>query len=163
MTGKRTTSTRQRVAAWCSGALLGLSLWSGALVPAWARGASDTPAGPPVPLLWKVDGKGGTLYVLGSFHVLKPSDYPLSPDVMQAFAKADRLLFELPPDDAQSPELAGRMLQAARRTDGRTLQDTLDAKTWQSLSAYARRYGMPLESLQPFKPWFVALTISLAR
>lgn len=84
MTGKRTTSTRQRVAAWCSGALLGLSLWSGALVPAWARGASDTPAGPPVPLLWKVDGKGGTLYVLGSFHVLKPSDYPLSPDVMQA-------------------------------------------------------------------------------
>ncbi|KGR43103.1 TraB/GumN family protein [Xanthomonas vasicola] len=162
MTAQPTTSTRQRVAAWCSGALLGLTLWSGALVPGWARGASDTPVGPPVPLLWKVEGKGGTVYLLGSFHVLKPSDYPLSPDVMQAFGKADRLLFELPPDDAQSPELASRMLQAARRTDGRTLQDTLDAKTWQSLSAYARKYGMPLESLQRLKPWFVALTISLA-
>ncbi|MGV7174479.1 TraB/GumN family protein [Xanthomonas axonopodis] len=162
MTGRRTTLTRQRIATWCSGALLGLALWSGALVPVWARGSGDAPAGPPVPLLWKVDGKGGTLYLLGSFHVLKPSDYPLSPDVMQAFAKADRLLFELPPDDAQSPELASRMLQAARRTDGRTLQDTLDAKTWQALSAYARKYGMSLASMQPLEPWFVALTISLA-
>ncbi len=157
-----TVRLRARIAAWCSGALIGLALWSGAAAPAWARGANDAPASPPVPLLWKVDGKGGTLYLLGSFHVLKPSDYPLSPDVMQAFAKADRLLFELPPSDAQSPQLASRMLQVARRTDGRTLQDVLDAKTWQALSAYARKYGMSIDALQSLKPWFVALSISLA-
>lgn len=120
---------RARFAGWWGGALLVLALWSGVAASGWARGTAAAPAAPPVPLLWKVDGKGGTLYLLGSFHVLKPSDYPLSPDVMQAFAKADRLLFELPPADAQSPELAGRMLQVARRTDGRTLQDTLDART----------------------------------
>lgn len=153
---------RARLAGWWGGALLVLALWSGVVASGWARGTADAPAGPPVPLLWKVDGKGGTLYLLGSFHVLKPSDYPLSPEVMQAFAKADRLLFELPPAEAQSPQLAGRMLQVARRTDGRTLQDALDARTWQALSAYARRHGMSLEALQPLKPWFVALSISLA-
>jgi len=158
----RTPSKRQRGAAWCIGALLVLALCRTVLAPAWARGASETQARPPVPLLWKVDGKGGTLYLLGSFHVLKPSDYPLSADVMQALAKSDRVLFEVPPGDAQSPELGSRMLEAARRTDGRTLRDTLDAKTWLALSVYARKYGMPLDNLQPFKPWFVALTISLA-
>ncbi|MCC4626411.1 TraB/GumN family protein [Xanthomonas campestris pv. nigromaculans] len=156
------TSARTRLATWCSSGLICVALWSGAVAPTWARAGGEAAAGPPVPLLWKVDGKGGTLYLLGSFHVLKPADYPLSPDVMQAFAKADRLVFELPPSDAQSPELAGRMLQAARRSDGRRLQDALDAKTWQALSAYARKYGMSLDTLQPLEPWFVALTISLA-
>lgn len=151
-----------RLASWCGRALLVLSLWSGAVAPGWARTAADAPAGPPVPLLWKVDGRGGTVYLLGSFHMLKPSDYPLSPDVMQAFAKADRLLFELPPADAQSPQLAARMLQVARRTDGRTLQQVLDGATWQALSGYARRHGMSIDALQPLKPWFVALSISLA-
>ncbi|MFC7521525.1 TraB/GumN family protein [Xanthomonas populi] len=164
MRSVRRARRRTTFARWCVCAALGLALWSGsgARAPAWARSVSQTPGGPPVPLLWKVDGKGGTLYLLGSFHVLKPSDYPLSPDVLQAFAKADRLVFELPPSDARSPELAGRMLQAARRTDGRRLQDALDAKTWQALSAYARKYGMSLDTLQPLEPWFVALTISLA-
>ncbi|MFA0923685.1 TraB/GumN family protein [Xanthomonas fragariae] len=156
-----TAGVRTRIAAWCGGALIGLGLWSGAVSLVWARGANDTPVGPPVPLLWKVDGKGGTLYLLGSFHVLKASDYPLSADVMQAFAKADRLVFELPPSDAQSPELGIRMLQAARRTDGRKLQDVLDAKTWQALTAYAHKYGMGIDALQPLEPWFVALTISV--
>ncbi|PPU37072.1 MULTISPECIES: TraB/GumN family protein [unclassified Xanthomonas] len=151
-----------RLAAWGRSAMLGLALWSGAVAPVCARAANEVPANPPVPLLWKVDGKGGTLYLLGSFHVLKPSDYPLSPDVMQAFAKADRLVFELPPSDAQSPRLASRMLQVARRNDGRTLQDVLDARTWQALSSYARTHGMSVDALQPLKPWFVALSISMA-
>lgn len=58
--------------------------------------------------------------------------------------------------------LAGRMLQAARRSDGRRLQDALDPKTWQALTTYARKHGMPVDSLQTLEPWFVALTISLA-
>ncbi|WAT16558.1 TraB/GumN family protein [Xanthomonas fragariae] len=157
-----TAGVRTRIAAWCGGALIGLGLWSGAVSLVWARAANDTPVGPPVPLLWKVDGKDGTLYLLGSFHVLKASDYPLSADVMQAFAKADRLVFELPPTDAQSPELGARLLQAARRTDGHKLQDVLDAKTWQVLTAYAHKYGMSVDSVQQLDPWFVALTISVA-
>ena len=39
----------------------------------------------PVPLLWKVSDRDNTLYLLGSLHLLKPSDYPLSADVDAAF------------------------------------------------------------------------------
>ena len=43
---------------------------------------------PPVPLLWKVSDADNDVYLLGSFHMLKPSDYPLSADVDSAFDDA---------------------------------------------------------------------------
>lgn len=155
------TWARRALLPACAGLLAIAALLGGTAAAASAPGIAAA-ASPPVPLLWKVDGKGGTLYLLGSFHLLKPDDYPLSPDVMQAFAQADRLTFELPPADVQSPELAAKMLRAARRSDGKRLQDALEAPTWQALATQARKHGIPLESLQPMKPWFVALTLSLA-
>ena len=73
--------------------------------------AATAAAKPPVPLLWKVTGPGDSrLYLLGSFHLLKPQDYPLSPDVEQAFEASQRIVFELSPEDMQSPQLASRMV-----------------------------------------------------
>ncbi|MCL7714057.1 TraB/GumN family protein [Stenotrophomonas mori] len=119
---------------------------------------------PPVPLLWKVDGAdGAALYLLGSFHLLKPADYPLSADVDTAFAASRQLLFELAPEEMGSPALATQMAQSALRQDGRELKDDLDAETWQRLQAYAAANGLPLERLAGLKPWFVGLTISLAQ
>ena len=150
--------------------LLGAVLLAGVPVQAMARQAmpaaqsASAAHAPPVPLLWKVSGvQGSTLYLLGSFHLLKPEDYPLSPDVDAAFNAARRLLLELPPEELDSPELAAQMLRAAMRRDGRQLKDDLDAVTWQRLQAYAAGNGLPLERLSGMKPWFVGLTISLAQ
>ena len=69
--------------------------------------AADSPAkakAPPVPLLWKVSDDDNAVYLLGSFHMLKPADYPLARDVDGAFADAESLMFELSPDE-MGPEL----------------------------------------------------------
>jgi len=148
--------------------LLGMALLLGAPAPVLARQAAAPVAvpahAPPVPLLWKVSGaQGSALYLLGSFHLLTPQDYPLSADVDKAFDASRSLLFELSPEEMQAPELAARMLQAAVRADGRQLKDDLDAETWQRLQAYASANGLPLEKLAGLKPWFVGLSISLAQ
>ncbi|MCH6483756.1 TraB/GumN family protein [Pseudoxanthomonas sp. LH2527] len=124
---------------------------------------AETPkaAAAPVPLLWKVSDKDNAVYLLGSFHLLRPSDYPLSRDVDNAFADAERLMFELSPEEMQSPAMPQLMMQAAMRTDGKTLQDELDAGTWTRLQAWAGRNGVPLASFNGFEPWFVGLTISI--
>lgn len=116
----------------------------------------------PVPLLWKVSDADNAVYLLGSFHLLRPDDYPLSADVDVAFAAADSLLFELAPDEVDSGIGQDVMLRAARRSDGSRLGDELDATMWRKLQAYAAAHGLPLASLEVFKPWFVALTISIA-
>ncbi|HEV7271150.1 TraB/GumN family protein [Pseudoxanthomonas sp.] len=125
--------------------------------------AADTPTAtaPPVPLLWKVSDKDNAVYLLGSFHLLRPTDYPLSADVDAAFADAERLMFELSPEEMQSLAVPQLMMQAAVRTDGKTLQQDLDADTWARLEAWAARSGLPLASYARFEPWFVGLTISI--
>ncbi|PZT27630.1 MULTISPECIES: TraB/GumN family protein [Stenotrophomonas maltophilia group] len=132
--------------------------------PAAAAAAAATAAKPPVPLLWKVTGPGDArVYLLGSFHLLKPQDYPLSPDVEQAFEASQRVVFELSPEDMQSPQLASRMVQAATRTDGSELKRDLDAATWQKLQAFAAQNQLPLAQMQGMKPWFVGLSISIGQ
>lgn len=142
--------------------MVGLLLGSGVVQ---ARG--DAPAAkatPPVPLLWKVTGPGDSrVYLLGSFHLLRAQDYPLAADVDQAFAASKRVVFELSPQDMQSPQLAQKMLQAAVRTDGTELKRDLDPATWTKLQAYATANNLPLAQLQGMKPWFVGLTITLGQ
>lgn len=129
-----------------------------------APAAEGVSVKPPVPLLWKVTGPGDSrLYLLGSFHLLKPQDYPLSADVEQAFGASQRVLFELSPEDMQSPQLASRMVQAAVRTDGSELKRDLDAATWQKLQAFATVNKLPLAQMQGMKPWFVGLSISVGQ
>lgn len=125
--------------------------------------AADAPkaAGAPVPLLWKVSDKDNAVYLLGSFHLLRPSDYPLSGDVDAAFDDAERVLFELSPEEMRSPAASQLMMQAAMRVDGKTLQQDLDAATWTRLEAWAGKNNLPLASFNGFEPWFVGLTISI--
>lgn len=148
------------IAAWCRRLLLSALLAgiAGAVV------AATPPAGraPPVPLLWKVSDGAAHLYLLGSFHLLRADDYPLSQDVDKAFADAERVVFELAPDEVESPALGARMLQVAQRRDGHVLSDELDAPTWAKLQAWAAHRNMPVASLQGYKAWFVGLSVGLA-
>lgn len=140
----------------------GLLLGSAAATAAPATPAAAASA--PVPLLWKVTGPGDSqLYLLGSFHLLRADDYPVAAEVDQAFAASRRVVFELSPQDMQSPDLTRKMLQAATRTDGSELKRDLDTATWTRLQDYARANNLPLAQLQGMKPWFVGLTITLSQ
>ena len=149
---------------------------AGAQVPATQDPAPATapevvfvpPGESPVPLLWKVSDADNSIYLLGSFHLLKPGDYPLSQDVNEAFADAEAVVFELPPEQMNSPQLGVQMMQAAVRTDGTQLDSELPPETAQRLQAWLdanaamlQATGLTAERLQMFEPWFVALMISM--
>lgn len=152
-----------RFPRWLSTLLLGLLLAGTALAMPASSVPADAAKGPPVPLLWRVTGQGGaTLYLLGSFHLLGAEDYPLAAAVDEAFEASSRLLFELPAADVQSPALAGQMLEAAQRSDGRSLRDDIGQAQWSALEAYAGEHGLSAAAMAGYKPWFVALTVSLA-
>lgn len=118
-------------------------------------------AEPPRPLLWKVSDADNTVYLLGSFHLLRPGDYPLAASTDLAFEDAESVVFELSPAEMNDPALGQLMGAAARREDGKRLQDTLSSDTWTRLEAWSARRGVPLENLQGLDAWFVGLTISL--
>ena len=134
------------------------------------QAATPAPAAkaPPVPLLWKVSDADNAVYVLGSFHLLKPDDYPLSKDVDEAFADAEQVVFEMAPEEMASPALGMKMGQAALRTDGTTLDSELAPAVARRLQAWIAANGDQLQKggmqgpmLQLFEPWFVGLMVSL--
>lgn len=126
-----------------------------------AAPAAKPPLAPPRPLLWEVRDGDNSVYLLGTFHLLRRTDYPLDPLVYQALADADMVLFELAPEALADPTLGLRMAQAGIRGDGRTLQQSLDPPTWTAVVALARRAGIAVEALQHMEPWFAALSLSL--
>ncbi|NLA69285.1 MAG: TraB/GumN family protein [Gammaproteobacteria bacterium] len=139
-------------------------------VPAGDGPASASTQAPPVPLLWKVSDEDNSLYLLGSFHLLLPGDYPLSPDVELAFADAEKLLFELSPEELASPQLALQMARAALRGDGRTLDDELGPALAGKLAEWGREnasllaaMGMTMDTLQRFEPWYVGILVTVSQ
>lgn len=126
-----------------------------------ATTAGFAQAEPPRPLLWKVSDADNSLYLLGSFHFLKEADYPQAASTYAALDDAEQVVFELSPAEMNDPELAGKMALAARRTDGRTLQQSVPEATWQALSAYTARRGLAVANFQPYEAWFVSLLVSI--
>ena len=128
-------------------------LWAAGACPAWAQ--------PPVPLLWKVSDADNSLYLLGSFHLLKESDYPLAPAVDAAFSDSRRLYFEVSADEMNDPALARKLMQSAARTDGTSLQSSVAPATWSRLERYTVGNGMNAAELQGLKAWFVGMLLTL--
>ena len=124
-------------------------------------GANVACAEAPKPLLWKVSDADNSLYLLGSFHMLKPGDYPLAKSTDVAFADAEQLYFELSPEEMNNPALGQKMAQAAMRTDGKTLQQSVSADTWKKFETYAAKHNLPVANFQGFEAWFVGLILTV--
>ena len=135
--------------------------------------ASDATApkstGAPVPLLWKVSDKDNTVYLLGSFHMLTKDDYPLSKDIDAAYADAEEVVFELPPEEMLSKDLGLAMTKAAIRTDGTTLDDELPpaqrarlAQWLQDNDATLRQMGLQPAMFQMVDAWYASLLVTIA-
>ena len=144
------------------------------LVPAIALAANKgtVPAvaakAPPVPLLWKVSDANNSVYLLGSFHMLREDDYPLSKDVDAALADSESVLFELPPEEMGSAELGRKMILAGMRTDGTRLDGDLTPSLSAKLAAWTKENAASLtkihlapETLQVMEPWYVSLLITI--
>lgn len=114
---------------------------------------------PPVPLLWKVSDADNAVYLLGSFHLLKPSDYPVSSDIEAALGSAGRVVFEVTPEELRDPENSRKFLEAAGYGDTRTLSGVLPADMREQLAALLAPRGTSVEQLDGYEPWFVNLML----
>ena len=75
--------------------------------------------------LWTLQGKHNRVYVMGSFHLLRPSDYPLAAEFEAAYKDAEALCMEIDFDDLDEGALALKTLSLARMPPGKTLTAAL--------------------------------------
>jgi uncharacterized protein YbaP (TraB family) len=110
--------------------------------------------------LWELHGKHNTVYLLGSIHVLRQSDYPLAPAVLQAYSNAKSVLMEVNLEEINSEQVQAEMLGSATLPEGKTLPDVLGKQRYARADALAHEVGVDLAGFDQFAPWFAAEAIS---
>jgi uncharacterized protein len=110
--------------------------------------------------LWELHGKHNTVYLLGSIHVLRQSDYPLAAPVLEAYANAKSLLMEVNLEEISLEQVHSEMLGSAILPEGKTLPDVLGNQRYARANELAREVGIDLSNFDQFAPWFAAEAIS---
>ena len=142
-----------------AGGALGLALTAAValpmLTPAPARAQDAAPA------LWVVRDADSTLYLFGSVHVLKPDTQWSSARVDAALDSADEIWFEIPNMDDPSAGVA--FIQQNGVSPDRPLSSLLSADEMTRLDAAARGIGATGAQMDPMRPWFAAITLTIAQ
>jgi uncharacterized protein YbaP (TraB family) len=111
--------------------------------------------------VWTAMKGDRVVYLGGTCHMLRPSDFPLPPEFDQAYAAAESVYFETDLEAMSSPEVQMDILAQGMFADGGTLQDVLSDETWQAITGYCENNGLPLEAFAQMKPWMFALTLGV--
>jgi uncharacterized protein YbaP (TraB family) len=101
--------------------------------------------------------KGENLYLGGTIHLLRPSDFPLPAEYQQAFDKSQMLVLETDLQKASSPEFGQKMMQQMMYTGGKNLSSELRPEVWKELQDYSTANQVPIGQLMQFKPFMVSL------
>jgi uncharacterized protein len=110
--------------------------------------------------LWELHGKHNTVYLLGSIHVLRLSDYPLAPALLEAYGNAKSVFMEVDLQEMSSPQVQAEMVTSAVLPEGKSLPEILGTERYGRAGALAHDVGVELATFDQFAPWFAAEAIS---
>ncbi len=108
--------------------------------------------------LWSATSEKGTVYLLGSIHLMRPDAYPLSEAIEQAYAAADALVFELDLDEMQTGAVT--MMQRGLYADGSALCDHVTAETCALVAARIEESAMLRPVLERAEPWLAGMLLT---
>lgn len=113
--------------------------------------------------LWEIKGKQNSVYLVGSLHLLKESDYPLDSQYYRAFDKVSTVAFEVDMDSAKSFTNQLYILGKSKLPASTQLPDVLPDSTYKKCEKVFASMGGSLKSLHAFKPFFVGTTLSILK
>ena len=109
-------------------------------------------------MLFRVHGPNGAcVFLLGSVHLLSAEAGKLPPAVDSAFERAKTVAFETSFDSLQLRAM--EMMTRARYQNGATLRSSLSPAGAARLDTVLKSYGLTLDQVNGFKPWFVSMLL----
>lgn len=112
--------------------------------------------------LFEVSKGDKRIFIGGTIHLLKPSEFPLPEAFDRAYEKASSVHFETDLEAANDPVFGHQVAQAMAYPLGKTLNSELKPEVWAELSDYAEKTEFPLQQLIGFNPAFVGIVMTMA-
>ena len=110
--------------------------------------------------VWKVTSASSTLYIGGTFHMLRKSDFPLPPEFDDAYRNSRILVFETDLGRMQDPAVQQLMMTQGLLV-GKTLEDVLSPETYRAFDTYCAEVGLSAEALKGLKPSIALLAVAM--
>lgn len=111
--------------------------------------------------VWQVKSDSSTLYIGGTVHLLRPSDYPLPSEYEEAYGDSQELYFETDISSMNDLSVQAKMLQELTYNDDRTLNSVLNDEAYTALTEYTEKVGLPLMMMEKFKPGMIVSTLQI--
>ena len=105
--------------------------------------------------VWQITSGLNSVYLGGTVHLLRPSDYPLPQEYEQAYQNSSQIYFETDLSAMSDLSVQTQMLQQLTYQDGRSLKGVLSNEAYAALSDYIEEAGVPLMMMEKFKPGMV--------
>lgn len=118
--------------------------------------AAAAPAG--AASVWKVTGpNGGTLYLGGSIHALRSTDYPLPAAFNRAFDASSRIVFEV--DEKALRGTTTSLGKAGKYPKGDSLKNHVDPRTYDYVRRVFALMNVPEQQFASYRPWMLVLML----
>jgi uncharacterized protein YbaP (TraB family) len=109
--------------------------------------------------VWKVQKGDSVLFLGGTCHVLRQSDFPLPAEFEKAYSASDILVFETDIGKFSDMSTQQKLASKAMYPDGSTVDKHLSAETYRMLDEYCAANSIPLSNFKQFKPSIIVMTI----
>lgn len=111
--------------------------------------------------VWVATKDSKNVYLGGTVHLLRASDFPLPAPFEKAYLASEQLYFETDIAGLSDMSVQARLLKELTYQDGRSLRTVLDDKTYTALSDYLSTIGMPIQMMERFKPGMLVSTLQV--
>jgi uncharacterized protein len=111
--------------------------------------------------VWKIENGKNTLYLGGTIHILRQSDYPLPRAFETAYQKSQLVTFEVDIAQSKTPEFNQALLKAVLLPPGKTLHDYINDETYRLLLDYLQRNHLTIQQFNGLKPSMLAITLTM--
>lgn len=111
--------------------------------------------------VWVIKGAKASIYLAGSCHVLRSSDYPLPPEFEAAYSRSPNILFEVPPGDLNTMEYLKKLMAIAVYNDGTTIKEHLTPVVYSKVEKFCASRSYPFQDYQSFRPWMLSMILVL--
>lgn len=111
--------------------------------------------------VWLVESASSRIYLAGTVHILRDSDYPLPTAFEKAYSNSQQLAFEIDIEETQNANFQLQMMQAIALPEGTTLAQVLAPETIQKLQTYLDDNGLQLDQFKGLKPSMIATTLTM--
>lgn len=107
--------------------------------------------------VWKISKGDKKIYLGGSVHMLRASDFPLPREFDVAFSNSDVLVLEA---DVKAPEMLKKVLSESMLKDGQTLKSILTEQQYQTIKKIADESGVSMTMIEKMKPGMAIMTLT---